>query len=253
MKDYICKSSKYVTVSIIGLIVFWAIVSKIVNNEVIIPSIKSTILSFITITTDKSFVSIMCATLLRSIISFLISFALALGLGVIGSISMTVYNLMIPVLAFLKAVPTMAVIMLALIWLSNDSAPVLIGVIIVFPILYESVLAGVLNVNPKIVEMARLYKVKKWTVIKDIYIPNILMNVNGVVSSALGLNLKVVIAGEVLGQPKYSIGSALQLEKMYLNTSGVFAWIIIIVISVVILEKLIKLLNIKVYNWSDNI
>ena len=223
------------------------------GHEVIIPSIKSTILSLITITTDKSFVSIMCATLLRSLISFLISFTLALGLGVIGSISMTVYNLMIPMLAFLKAVPTMAVIMLALIWLSNDSAPVLIGFIIVFPILYESVLAGVLNVNPKIVEMARLYKVKKWTVIKDIYIPNILMNVNGVVSSALGLNLKVVIAGEVLGQPKYSIGSALQLEKMYLNTSGVFAWIIIIVISVVILEKLIKLLNIEIYNWSDNI
>jgi NitT/TauT family transport system permease protein len=253
MKDYTCKSSKYVTASIIGLIVFWAIVSKIVNNEVIIPSIKSTTLSLITIIKDKSFIAIMCATLLRSLISFLISFLLAAFFGVIGSISKTVYNFMIPILAFLKAVPTMAVIMLALIWLSNDSAPILIGFIIVFPILYESVLAGVLNVNPKIVDMARLYKVKKWTVIKDIYIPNILMNVNRVMSSALGLNLKVVIAGEVLGQPKYSIGSSLQLEKMYLNTSGVFAWIIIIVISVVILEKLIKLLNIKMYNWSDNI
>jgi NitT/TauT family transport system permease protein len=253
MKDYICKSSKYITVSIIGLLVFWAIVSKLVDNEIIIPSIKSTTLSLISITKDKSFIAIMCATLLRSLISFLISFILAVGLGVIGSISKTAYNFMLPVLAFLKAVPTMAVIMLALIWLSNDNAPILIGFIVVFPILYESVLAGVLNVNPKIVDMARLYKVKKWSVIKDIYIPNILMNVNGVMSSALGLNFKVVIAGEVLGQPKYSIGSALQLEKMYLNTSGVFAWIIIIVISVVISEKLIKLLNSKTYNWSDNI
>jgi NitT/TauT family transport system permease protein len=92
--------------------------------------------------------------------------------------------------------------------------------------------------------MARLYKVKKWTVITDIYIPSILMNVNGVMSSALGLNFKVVISGEVLGQPKFSIGSSLQLEKMYLNTSGVFAWIIIIVVLVIISEKLIKLFKV---------
>jgi len=253
MKDYICKSRKYVTFSIIVLIVIWAIASKIVNNQVIIPSIKDTALSLISIIKDKNFIVIMFATLLRSTISFLISFIVAMFLGIIGSLSMIAYNFMLPVLSFLKSVPTMAVIMLALIWLDNDSAPILIGFIVVFPILYESVLAGVINVNPKIIDMARLYKVKNWTVIKDIYIPNILMNINGVVSSALGLNFKVVIAREVLGQPKYSIGSSLQLEKMYLNTSGVFAWIIIIVISVLIFEKLIKLLNIKIYNWSDNI
>jgi NitT/TauT family transport system permease protein len=105
-------------------------------------------------------------------------------------------------------------------------------------------LAGIINVDPKIIAMAQLYKVKKRTVIKDIYLPSILMNVNGVMSSALGLNFKVVISGEVLGQPRFSIGSSLQLEKMYLNTSGVFAWIIIIVALVIISENLIKLFKV---------
>lgn len=242
MKDCICKSKRYISVSIIFLIVLWGVVSKVVNNEVIIPSIKSTVISLFAIVKDKSFIIIMISTILRSLISFLISFIIALLFGVISSASKIFYNFMIPLVSFLKSVPTMAIIILALIWLSNDSAPILIGFIVVFPILYESVLAGITNVDFKLLDMARLYKVKKGTVIKNIYLPSILMSVNGVISSASGLNFKVVIAGEVLGQPKYSIGSSLQLEKMYLNTSGVFAWIIIIVLLVGVLEKLIKFL-----------
>lgn len=250
MKDYIYKSRKYIGFSVIGLIVLWGMVSKFVNNEVIIPSIKSTFLTLIDIVKDKDFINVMGATLLRTIVSFLISFILAVILGIVGSMSKFMYNLMIPIVAFLKAVPTMAVIILVLIWLSNDNAPIFIGFIVTFPILYESVLSGILNVEPKILDMARLFKVKKVTIIKEIYIPSLLMSVNSVINSALGLNFKVVIAGEVLGQPKYSIGSALQLEKMQLNTSGVFAWIIIIVITIVILEKLIKLLYKKTYRWK---
>ena len=67
-------------------------------------------------------------------------------------------------------------------------------------------------------------------IIRDIYIPSILYNLTLVLNTALGINLKMVIAGEVLGQPKYGIGSSLQLERIYLNTSGVFAWIIIILL-----------------------
>ena len=66
-------------------------------------------------------------------------------------------------------------------------------------------------------------------------------------TSAININLKMVIAGEVLSQPKFGIGSNLQMEKMYLNTSGVFAWIIIILVISkilgyvgIVLRKIIK-------------
>ncbi len=57
----------------------------------------------------------------------------------------------------------------------------------------------------------------------------------------------MVIAGEVLSQPKYAIGSNLQLQKMYLNTSGVFAWIIIILVIAKMLEYILE--GIK-YLWT---
>ena len=74
-----------------------------------------------------------------------------------------------------------------------------------------------------------------------------------VFTSALGINMKMVIAGEVLSQPRYAIGSNLQLQKTYLNTAGVFAWIIIILLISrlfkYIMEKLDGLLKLK--EWRD--
>ena len=84
--------------------------------------------------------------------------------------------------------------------------------------------------------MASLYNVDKATIIKDIYVPNVFLNLSFVFTSTLGINLKMVIAGEALAQPKYAIGSNLQLQKTYLNTSGVFAWIIIILLIANIFE-----------------
>ena len=221
--------------------------SYFIDNEIIFPRIGSTLNSLIDIVKSPKFLNIVWYSLLRSIVGFAISLFLAIIMGLISSISKTVYYLMLPIINFLTSVPTMAIIILALIWLNNEIVPIFIGFIMVFPILYETVLKGIQNVDEKIIIMAETYKVDKSTIIKDIYIPSVLLSLNNIISSALGINLKMVIAGEVLSQPKYAIGSNLQLQKMYLNTSGVFAWIIIILVIAKMLEYILE--GIK-YLWT---
>ncbi len=70
----------------------------------------------------------------------------------------------------------MAIIILALIWLDNEIVPMFVGFIMVFPILYETILNGILNIDENIIEMAEIYKVNKGTIIRDIYMPSILHN-----------------------------------------------------------------------------
>lgn len=241
MRNSILKDKKYSIITKLTIILIWILLSKIIGNEVIVPTIKSTLASLINIVRDESFFTIIKMTLLRSFIGFLISLLLAIVLGVLSNISKFICNFMMPILNFLKSVPTMAIIILALIWLSNNIAPMFVGFIMVFPILYETVLNAVLNVDSKIIDMAKLYKVSKKTLIKDIYIPSIFINLKLALTSTMGLNFKMVIAGEALAQPKYGIGSNLQLEKLYLNTSGVFAWIIIILLIVNTLDHSLEL------------
>lgn len=242
MRNFILRDKRYSMISKFIIIFIWILLSKLINNEVMIPTIKSTLISLLNIARDESFFIIIRMTLLRSLVGFLISLLLAILLGILSNISKFIYNFMIPVLNFLKSVPTMAIIILALIWLNNNIAPMFVGFIMVFPILYETVLNGILNVDSKIVDMAKLYKVSKTTLIKDIYIPSVFINLKTVFTSTLGLNLKMVIAGEALAQPKHAIGSNLQLQKLYLNTPGVFAWIIIILLTINILEYSLKLI-----------
>jgi len=244
---------KYSMISKLIIIFIWFLLSKFINNEVMIPTIRNTLINLMDIVKDKSFLIIIRMTLLRGFIGFLISLFLAIVLGILSNTSKFIYNFMVPILSFLKSVPTMAIIILALIWLNNNKVPMFVGFIMVFPILYETVLNGILDIDYKIIDMAKLYKVSKTTLIKDIYIPSVFINLKAVLTSTLGLNFKMVIAGEALAQPKYAIGSNLQLQKLYLNTPGVFAWIIIILLIKNILEYslglLIKLLK-KAKQWK---
>ncbi len=247
MKTSILKNRRKSIISKILIIIIWILLSYFIDNEIIFPRIGSTLNSLIDIVKSPKFLNIVWYSLLRSIVGFAISLFLAIIMGLISSISKTVYYLMLPIINFLTSVPTMAIIILALIWLNNEIVPIFIGFIMVFPILYETVLKGIQNVDEKIIIMAETYKVDKSTIIKDIYIPSVLLSLNNIISSALGINLKMVIAGEVLSQPKYAIGSNLQLQKMYLNTSGVFAWIIIILVIAKMLEYILE--GIK-YLWT---
>lgn len=247
MKRYILKDRRQSIISKVIIIITWILLSRFIDNEVIFPNIKSTITSFIGIVRSPNFLAIIWYSLLRSLIGFIVSLSLAIIIGILSSIFKSIYYVMIPIIDFLTSVPTMAIIILALIWLNNEVVPIFVGFIMVFPILYETVLKGILNVDRKIITMAEIYKVDRFTVIRDIYIPSILLSLNNIISSALGINLKMVIAGEVLSQPKYAIGSNLQLQKMYLNTSGVFAWIIIILFIAKVFEHTLE--GIK-YLWS---
>ncbi len=240
MKRFILKDRKLSIISKVMMIIIWIMLSRVIDNEVILPTIKSTMISLIHIIKEPSFLKIVEYSLLRSLIGFLISLSLAVLMGILSSLSKVVYNLMLPILNFLSSVPTMAIIILALIWLDNEFAPMFVGFIMVFPMLYETVLKGILNVDKNIIDMAEIYKVDKIAIIKDIYLPSIFLNLGLVFTSALGINLKMVIAGEALSQPKYAIGSSLQLQKIYLNTSGVFAWIIIILLIAKIFEYMMK-------------
>ena len=104
-------------------------------------------------------------------------------------------------------------------------------------ILYETVINGILNVTKILLIWLIIRLINYYN--KRYILASIFINLSLIFTSTLGINLKMVIAGEALSQPKYGIGSNLQLQKTYLNTSGVFAWIIIILLISKAFEYLI--------------
>lgn len=127
----------------------------------------------------------------RALLGFIIALFFAVSLGMAAGFSKPVYYLLRPLVLINKAVPTMAMILLALIWLESERAPILVGFVVIFPVIYENVVEGIRNVDVKLVEMMNIYEINKLDRLKDLYIPSIQSFLFGGMSAAMGLNLKI--------------------------------------------------------------
>ena len=228
--------NKYKILGVFMIILIWTFFYTMLGNSVILPSPLETTIAFKEIVLSPSFLITIVNTLYRILISFMIGLVLAFILGIIAGLNKSFYDLLSPAISLLQILPTMAIVILALIWLTNERAPILIATIIVFPILYEAIIKGIRDIDPKLLSMTDVYGVATKDIIKYIYIPSIFNNIIAIFPSTIGLSLKIVIGGEVLGQPSNAIGTSIQTEKMYLNTSGVLGWIIVLVILSLLID-----------------
>ncbi len=237
------RQLKYVALSICGFIAFWKLLSLWVAQPVIVPSPEATFAALYGVVKQPDFLLVIGHSLRRMLIGFVSTALIALIIGVSAGVFMPLRQLLKPLLLILKSVPTMAIILLALIWLQSERAPLLVGAIICFPIIYQNVVKGIAEVDVKLIEMARVYRVTGYRLIKDIYLPSIKPYLVTALSTAAGLNVKVVIAAEVLSQPPLSIGASFQIARANLDTAQVFAWAIIAVLIAAAFDYAIRRLS----------
>ncbi|SCK04747.1 alkanesulfonate transporter permease subunit [uncultured Clostridium sp.] len=242
---YSLKNNKYIIFSIIIILSIWQFASIYIDNRLLFPSVIDVINSTIRIVSNKSFVTIIFYSVIRGVKSFFISISIALILAILSYFNKLIYNSIIPILSIIKAVPTMAFIVLLLIWTSKDYAPVIIGIMISLPIFYDAILNTIVSIDKNLLQMCNVYNISIKDKVKYIIVPIIIIELSKVISSTFSLIFKVVISGEVYSQPTYGIGSIIQLEKMQLNTENIISWIIIITIISYIFELLFKTIDKK--------
>ncbi len=233
----------YTAISIVVFIAFWKLLALWVAQPIIVPSPEATLAALYAAVSQANFMTIVGHSIARMALGFSITAFIALTLGLAAGIFKPLRQVLKPLLLVLKAVPTMAIILLALIWLQSERAPMLVGAIVCFPIIYQNVVKGIAEVDVKLIEMAHVYRVDRLHLIKDIYLPSIKPYLTAALSTAAGLNVKVVIAAEVLSQPPVSIGESFQIARANLDTATVFAWAIIAILIAASFDYAIKLLS----------
>ncbi|MGL5316572.1 MAG: ABC transporter permease [Peptostreptococcaceae bacterium] len=257
MKEFISRenSSKKrdnfeVTLSCVTFLIIWQIVALIIKNDIYLPTIGQTLESLKEIVIQDRFYLDIAFSIGRSVVSFILALVLALILGVTSYTFRVVRNVFKPINTLAGSIPNMILIVLALIWFDKDNASFIVGFAIVFPLLYDSVLGAMLGIDKGILEMAQIYRISVVDKILKIYLPAIKFSLIPIMISTFSLAFKIVIAGEVYGQPNYGIGTMIQIEKINFNTSGIFAWLIIILIVSMLLEVLKKLILRRAFVWK---
>lgn len=210
-------------------VILWQLIYLWVGKAVLVPSPFETLKMLGTMLKDFTFYHHIGATFAR----VLIGVSLSLGLGLISA-SLSYWKpivqfLLQPMVAFMKATPIMAIIILALLWFKSNEVPIFVCILMCYPIVYTNLLTGLKALDRELIEMNKVYRVRKWLVIRKCYWPQLKKYILASLQLGLGMAWKVVIAAEVLALPQYAIGDALLSAKLYIETTQVFAWIIVIV------------------------
>jgi NitT/TauT family transport system permease protein len=249
MRDSTTATKLLHIASVAFFVGIWWVAAVIVGSEIILPTPLETIRSLLVIIPSPNFWPSVVATTTRGLAGFFLSLVLGLMIGILAGLSKTARILIQPLMIVCRSTPVMSIILLALIWFETNQVPVFVGFLIAFPVIFANVTEGIKSVDQKLVDMAHIYKVKKARVVFEVYLPAILPYLIAGISTAMGVGWKVVIAAEVLSQPKYAIGTNMNLEKIFLQTGGVFAWTIVALLLSYISETGIRLLQKKIITW----
>ncbi|WMJ78385.1 MULTISPECIES: ABC transporter permease [unclassified Sedimentibacter] len=247
MKHFILNSSKQKIFIVLFWVSMWEILSLVIGQEIYLPSPYSAFNALLNLLKCKNtYITIFYSTY-RTLAGFALSCTAGILLGYLCGTNNLIHDLFNPFISTIRTIPVMSIIIIAIMWFSDTNVPIFVAFLMCFPIIWTNTVAGIKSADSNLLDMCRLYKVRKSRVIFSVYLFSALPYIRAAMISALGIGWKVTSAAEVLSLPKYSIGSFLYDSKVYLEMPDLFAWtIIIIILSITfeaILKKLFKLRN----------
>ena len=222
---FLKKYSKYIyeSLGVIFLLVLVEIIAILINDPLLFPGIDKIFLGLGTIMSNKSFY-------------------LAFVLGLIAGLFSKVKYFLSPLVGLLKLAPTPCIVFVLFLVSKGDAyiTSLVITFLVVFPILYQSFVSGIENIDPYI---------KSSLVIEGFYTRKTIFNVIvpqaspylllGVLNS-LALGVKVSIVSEILvgSDSIWGLGRLIYAYKIDANYDLMIAMTLIIVIFFAFIDLL---------------
>ncbi|MBO4413273.1 MAG: ABC transporter permease subunit [Clostridia bacterium] len=225
------------------LIAVWWILSAVIGRELLLPSPVSTAVRLGGLLVSPDTWLCIGTSLLRTAAGIAAGIAAGVVLGAAACLGGFAEGMLSPLEKVVRATPVASFIILALVWIPSEGISVLISALIVAPIIYRSVVSSVRATDPRMLELAGAYGLSPFRRLSAVVIPSVAPHFIAACSTSVGLGWKAGIAAEVLCTPKNTIGRMLYNSKVYLETTDLFAWTVIVILLSVITELAVRLIR----------
>ena len=218
-------------------LLFWQAAAWYIHRPVFLVGPWETLLALGRLACAGEFWQSVFASLNRIGAGFFLAFLAGLLFGGLAYARPFVRDLLRPVILLMKTVPVASFVILALLWTGAEQLTLIISFLVVFPMIYLNTLAGLQAADPQLLEMARVFHMRRLPKLWQIYRPALAPFLSGACRMALGMSWKSGIAAEVIGTPDHSIGEKLYMAKIFFDTDELFAWTAVIVLLSFLFEK----------------
>ena len=231
------KTSSLRLLACVFWLAVWQVVAMAVGQGILLASPVDTVLRLGALVQTADFWRSMLFTLGHILAGYALASAAGILLATLARRFAPVSDLLSPLMSVLRSVPVASFVIAALIWVPSKRLSILIATVIVLPVVYAGTLDGLRQVDPRLGEMARVFRMSRANRLRCVTLPAVLPSLTSALSVSMGLAWKSGVAAEVIGVPDGSIGEMLYQSKIYLDTDDLFAWTVIIILLSFLFEK----------------
>lgn len=230
-------------------LLIWTAAAASVGSEYVLPSVSQTLTSLFSLLKTAEFYRSFLGTILRSFIAFSISFSAGFLLALFKIRVPLSGKVIEPFIGVLRALPTIAIILLLLFWTNSRVAPVIVTMLVVLPTAYTHLISAFEGVDKTSVEAAKVDGADQKRVFLLIEFPQIAPAFFKAIGGGLSLNFKLMVAAEVLAQTANSVGYMLNTSKVYFEISQMLALVLVSVVLCLIIELVFNKISEKTGDW----
>lgn len=219
------------TVAAIGVLLFlliWLGVSIGLGNAVLLPAPLSVANGFFELLQEGSLIADVLASLKRVVIGFFVAAAIAVPLAIAMGLSRTFGLLVGPVITFLRPIPPIAWIPLAILWFGiGDSASYFITALAAFFPIFINSYTGAASVRPEHLHAARSLGAGPRAMFFRIYLPSAMPMIATGLRIGVGQSWMAVVTAELIAAQS-GLGYMIQANRLALETQYVLVGMCVI-------------------------
>ena len=190
-------------------------------------------------------------TLREILVAYAMAIAAGLGAGFALGVNRLVGRAYGPILAALYAVPAVVWYPSLMLFFGLDAASkIAFGFLLGFFPITLAVLAGIRQVNPQLLVVARAFGADGVTAFRKVTLPAMLFTLVGGLRTGLALAVIGVIVGEVLGS-KSGMGSLINHAYGLFRTPDYIALVVVTLVLIVGSDAVAALLERRAQRWTE--
>jgi len=237
----------------LALIVLWEVLARTgVISTTVLPAPSVVIETGWRLLLSGELTQHLLVSCLRALGGLFIGLLLGLGLGVIVGFWRLGDALLDRPLQMLRAIPFFAVLPLVIIWfgVGEGGKLFIVSLAVLFPIYLNTVL-GIRQVDPKLLEVARVAKLTPAETIRKVILPGALPSILNGLRIAITVSWLALIVAETIGA-RSGLGFLATDAREYLRTDVIVLTIFIYAVIGVISDVIARKLEASLLRWHPN-
>ncbi|WP_213737465.1 ABC transporter permease [Bradyrhizobium sp. dw_411] len=194
------------------------------------------------VVTGEVFVHL-ATTLIETILGFLIGIAFGVAGGVWLGLSPLTAALLDPYIKAFNAMPRVVLGPIFIVWFGlGITSKVVLGVTLVFFVVFFNVFQGVREVSPVVLANARMLGANRSQLLRTVYIPSAMSWVFSSLHMSVGMAFVGAVIGEYLGSSR-GIGYLILQAESTFDVNAVFAGILVLTVFALLLDTSVTLVE----------